>query len=84
LRGEIEKGALPQDVLDGELQLLERLGAQFRLGAVLGRDITLEGLARGFDAVLVAIGQTSQAEGGGVGVGNGAWGSKGLPRELPH
>ena len=60
LRGEIEKGGLPQGVLDAELKVLERLGAQFRLGAVLGRDITLEGLARGFDAVLVAVGETSQ------------------------
>jgi NADPH-dependent glutamate synthase beta subunit-like oxidoreductase/ferredoxin len=79
LCGEIEKGALPQEVLDGELQLLERLGVQFRLGAALGRDITLEGLTRGFDAVLVAIGQTSQAEGEALGLEMAPGGVKASP-----
>jgi len=54
---------LPPSLLDAEILQLHRLGAQFRLGAVLGNDITIEGLLRGFDAVLVTVGELSKADG---------------------
>jgi ferredoxin len=50
---------LPRAVLDAELAQLARLGVQFQTGVELGRDLTLEGLTRGFDAVLLAPGEVS-------------------------
>jgi ferredoxin len=72
LLGEVGKGALPPAVLEAEIKILEQLGAQFRLGAVLGRDMTLEGLAREFDAVLLATGEVTKSEGE-------AWGLEMVP-----
>jgi len=57
-----EAKQLPKELLIREISQLQRLGAQFRLGAELGRDVTIEGLLRGFDAVLVAVGAISAAE----------------------
>ncbi len=54
---------LPKSVLQAEIKQLERLGARFRLGAVLGHDVTIDGLLRGFDAVLVAVGEISKEDG---------------------
>ncbi len=75
----ITEGGLQQQVLDAELKVLQSLGAQFRLGAVLGRDLTLEGLARGFDAVLVAVGEISKTEGEALGLEMAPGGVKTLP-----
>jgi NADPH-dependent glutamate synthase beta subunit-like oxidoreductase/ferredoxin len=68
LRRQVNETALPREVLDAEIRQLERLGAQFRLGAELGRDVTLEGLLRGFDAVLITAGEVSKAEGEALGI----------------
>jgi NADPH-dependent glutamate synthase beta subunit-like oxidoreductase len=51
-----------------EVRLIERLGARFKLGAVLGRDITIEGLLRGFDAVLITVGEISKSDGEALGL----------------
>jgi ferredoxin len=59
---------LPPDVLDAELALLERLGVQFQTGVELGRDLTLDGLMRGFDAVLLAPGELSDADAARIGL----------------
>jgi len=58
---------LPVAVLDAEIALLSRLGIEFKLGVALGEQITLEGLARGFDAILLALGELP--EGSAVGLG---------------
>ena len=68
LRGEVLTESLPPAVLDSEINQLERLGVTFKLGVTFGTDVTLEGLLRGFDAVLVAIGETSRAEGEALGL----------------
>ncbi|MCX7015291.1 MAG: NAD(P)-binding protein, partial [Candidatus Sumerlaeota bacterium] len=47
---------LEQDVVDGELGVIERLGAQLRMRWRLGVDGSLEQLRRDFDAVVLAIG----------------------------
>ena len=56
LRYGIPEFRLPRQVLDAEIQLIRKLGAEFRLGKRLGRDFTLDDLRRDFDAVFLAIG----------------------------
>jgi formate dehydrogenase major subunit len=56
LRYGIPEFRLPRQVLDGEIQMIRTLGAEFRLGKRMGRDFTLDDLRREFDAVFLAIG----------------------------
>lgn len=53
---------LPAAVLDFEIGVLARMGIEFKLSAELGNPLTLDGLARGFDAILLAIGEVSKDE----------------------
>jgi ferredoxin len=53
---------LPPEILDAEIAALGQLGVDFKLGVTLGNEIRLEGLMRGFDALVVATGETSLAE----------------------
>jgi len=57
LRTHTTETELPRAVLDAELARLERLGIRFKLNVELGRDLSLEGLCRGFDAVLLTVGE---------------------------
>jgi ferredoxin len=59
---------LPAAVLTNELAVLARLGIEFKSGVELGRDVTIAGLARGFDGILLAIGELTNAEGGALGL----------------
>jgi NADPH-dependent glutamate synthase beta subunit-like oxidoreductase len=59
---------LPASILDAEISLLERLGVAFKLGVELGQQVTLEGLGRGFDAILLTVGALTAQEGGRLGV----------------
>lgn len=56
LRVGIPSYRLPTEVLMEEIDLLKKLGIKIRLNSALGRDVTLEGLRKDFDAVFVAIG----------------------------
>jgi formate dehydrogenase major subunit len=56
LRYGIPAFRLPRDVLDAEIGVLRKLGAEFRLGQKLGREVELEALRREFDAVFLAVG----------------------------
>jgi NADPH-dependent glutamate synthase beta subunit-like oxidoreductase len=71
----LEKEAvLPIQVLQHELGQLERLGVQFKLEVELGTVVTLDGLLRGFDVVLLAPGELSPSEAAAFGLtasGNG-------------
>ena len=58
------EGELPAAVLDAEIALLEKMGIHFKMGVELGTHATLDGLRRGFDAILLAVGEL--AEGGGA------------------
>ncbi len=53
----VPENQLPREVLDAEIAQLERLGIHFKLGVQLGNGLTLEGLRRGFDVILLAIGE---------------------------
>lgn len=68
LRSLVDEQALPRSVLDQEIALLQRLGLQFKLGVEFGTIVTLDGLQRGFDAVLLAMGELGPGEGGRCGV----------------
>lgn len=56
LRYGIPAFRLPRQVLDAEIKMIRDLGAEFRLGQKLGRDVTLDQLRRDFDAVFLAVG----------------------------
>jgi len=49
--------ALPSDVLDAEIDLLTRFGVDLKLGVTLGQEVSLEGLSRSFDAILLTLGE---------------------------
>jgi ferredoxin len=57
LRSATDEKVLPRAVLDAEIAQLEKLGIEFKPGVELGRDVTIEGLLRGFNAILIATGQ---------------------------
>jgi ferredoxin len=50
------EGLLPEYILDGEIDVIARLGAVFRMNVEVGRDVSLDQLRGTFDAVLVATG----------------------------
>jgi len=53
---------LPPAVLEADLADLARLGIEFKLGVELGEDVRVDGLGRGFDAILVAVGDLDPAD----------------------
>ena len=58
LRYAVLREDLPLDVLDAEIDVIRRLGAEFRLGVTVGRDTPMAEIEDGFDAVLIAGGET--------------------------
>ncbi len=61
LRQAVDDDRLPPEVLEAEVALIQRLGAAFRLGTRVGRDVSLDDLAAEFDAVLIAAGSLERA-----------------------
>lgn len=57
LRYGVPESKLPRAVLDAEIRLIERLGAEFRMGTAIGERIGLADLKQDFDAVIVAVGE---------------------------
>ncbi len=56
LRYAIPAYRLPKDVLEKEIQFIEDLGVEIKTNMALGKDITLEGLKKDYNSVLIAIG----------------------------
>ena len=56
LRFGIPAYRLPKDVLDKEIENIEKMGAHFNYNKKLGRDFTVESLKAEYDAVFVATG----------------------------
>lgn len=56
LRYAIPAYRLPKDVLEKEVQYIKDLGVEIKTNMTLGKDITLEGLEKDYDSVLIAIG----------------------------
>jgi ferredoxin len=59
---------LPRDVLDAEVAGVERLGATFRTGVRVGRDVALDDLVHDFDAVIVAVGALEEGASAALGL----------------
>ncbi len=57
LRYAVPKEQLPRDVLEAEIGLIERLGADFKVNTRVGTAVSMEDLRRDFDAVFVALGR---------------------------
>lgn len=62
LRYGVPEDKLPRDVLNGEIQRIKDLGAEFRMKTRIGDNISLADLQKDFDAVLVASGDNSLVE----------------------
>ena len=62
LRYGIPAYRLPKDALDAEIQVIRKLGAEFRMGMRWGEHFTLAELRKSHDAVFLAIG-AQQAQG---------------------
>lgn len=58
----LKEEQLPSVTLDTETDLLRRLGIEFKFGVELGNDVTIDGLSRGFDAILLATGEPGPGE----------------------
>ena len=62
LRYGIPAYRLPKDILDKEIENIEKMGVQIRYNKRLGRDFTVQSLKDNYDAVFVAIGAWSASE----------------------
>jgi ferredoxin len=65
---EVAEGELPAAVLEAEVALLAQMGIVFNAGVELGNQVTLDGLRRGFDAILITVGQLAPDEGKKLGL----------------
>ncbi len=68
LRYAVGEGKLPHDILDAEIGIIFKLGAEFRGNFTLGRDASLDELSKDYDAVLVAIGPADAAKAASFGL----------------
>ncbi|HWH69542.1 MAG TPA: FAD-dependent oxidoreductase, partial [Candidatus Sulfotelmatobacter sp.] len=59
---------LPAAVVEAEIAVLAQLGVEFKLGVEVGNHVTVEGLARGYDAILLTLGELTPAEGQKLGM----------------
>jgi glutamate synthase (NADPH) small chain len=58
----VPEAELPAAVIETEISALARLGVEFKLGVQLGEHVTIDGLSRGFDAILVTAGEPAADE----------------------
>lgn len=65
---EVPEQTLPARVRAVEIATLVRMGIEFKHGVELGREVTAEGLKRGFDAILLAVGELADADASKLGV----------------
>ncbi|MFB3892886.1 MAG: FAD-dependent oxidoreductase [Phycisphaerae bacterium] len=68
LRYGVDEKLLLREVLDAEIEPLRRMGAVFRMGVGVGRDITMDELRRTFAAVVLAVGEIRPVTGDAFGV----------------
>jgi ferredoxin len=65
---DVAEGELPATVLEAELALLAGMGIDFKTGIELGHQTTLDGLQRGFDAILITVGELAEGDSRKLGV----------------
>ncbi len=61
LRYAIPQERLPRAVLDAEIDIIRSIGVEFIMSAEAGRDISVDELKQGFDAVVIATGETDSS-----------------------
>jgi len=61
LRYALPEYRLPQEVLDKEIEIIERLGVEFRFGVSVGEDLSLNEIAEDYDATFLSIGTWKEA-----------------------
>jgi ferredoxin len=64
LRHGVPAERLPRDVLDAEIEVVRRLGAEFRMKTAVGKAVSLEELKADYDAVVIAAGPIGAAGAG--------------------
>jgi heterodisulfide reductase subunit A-like polyferredoxin/ferredoxin len=64
----VPEADLPPEILEAEIQILARMGVEFRHGIELGNQVTIEGLLLGYDAVLVATGTPDSGDAERIGL----------------
>jgi ferredoxin len=74
LRYGVSQEALPRETLDAEINLIFRMGAQFRGNTRIGRDISLADLQAEYDAVLIAVGEVKTSGSPDAGLASGPQG----------
>jgi ferredoxin len=65
---DVAEGEMPAAVLDAEVALLAGMGIKFKNGIELGNQVTLEGLRRGFEAILITVGEVAEGDGKKLGL----------------
>ncbi|MHC4657978.1 MAG: FAD-dependent oxidoreductase [Planctomycetota bacterium] len=68
LRYGVPRDKLPTHILDNEIALIEKLGAEFQGKSRVGGAVSMEDLRRDFDAVFVAVGQLKPGDGNWLGL----------------
>lgn len=67
LRYAVDPAKLPHNVLDAEINIIRKLGAQFRQNFSAGRDASVTELRQQYDAVLLAVGEVNKAKAAALG-----------------
>jgi ferredoxin len=62
LRYAVDPQKLPHNVLDAEIDIIRRMGAEFRLNTSIGKDVSINELRQEFGAVLLAVGEVNKAK----------------------
>lgn len=62
LRYKVPKEDLPVEVLNREIELMQKMGLQFRLDTKIGIDVTLDQIRDEFDAVFLASGMLDEGD----------------------
>ncbi len=65
---DVPEADLPAAVLEAEVALLAAMGIDLKTGIELGTHVTLEGLWRGFDAILLTVGELAEGDHGKLGL----------------
>lgn len=68
LRYAVPKELLPDDVLNAEIELTRRLGAEFVLNTRIGQQVSIKELQGRFDAVLLTVGEVDKVKATALGV----------------
>ena len=68
LRYGVQEDKLPRKTLDAELDVLQRLGATFRMNTALGRDLSLADAEVSFNAVVLGVGAVDATRGASFGL----------------